>query len=377
MRSRFALLSIDHFVQFFTMSTSRWTPDQAWIWYRKQAWLVGCNFLPSSAINQLEMFQADDYERHRETLVRELDWAAKLGMNTLRIFLHDLLWGADAAGFCRRLDDFLDLCAARGIRPMIVFFDACHRPEPRIGRQPAPTPGIHNPGWAQSPSVSALMDDAEWPRLERYVTGVLARYGADDRILCWDLYNEPCNGGFDGNETKQPASARLVTEVFAWARAAAPMHPLTVCTWTPELNPVSGHDEDALPLPQRELLRAQRAAVALSDVISFHDYNPASKVRDQIERLATLGRPLLCTEYLARTIGSLFSECLPLFREHSIAAYNWGFVAGKSQTYQPWNTPADSPEPNPWFHDILRPDGTPFDADETRLIRELTGRGER
>ncbi len=333
---------------------------------------MGCNFLPSTAINQMEMFQSHDYDRHRETLIRELDWAADVGMNTLRVFLHDLLWTADADGLYHRIDDFLDLCAARRIRPMLVFFDACHRPEPRIGAQPLPAPGLHNPGWAQSPAVSALMDETEWSRLERYVTDVLKRFGSDERILCWDLYNEPCNGGFDGNETKQPASARLVTEVFAWARGTDPIHPLTVCIWEFTLDPLADHDEALLPSHQLALLQAQRTAAAQADIISFHDYSPAAKIRHKIDRLQSLGRPVLCTEYLARTVDCHLTECLPIFHDTKVAAYNWGFVAGKSQTYQPWGSEVGAAESSPWFHDLLRPDGTAFDPAETGLIRKLT-----
>lgn len=352
--------------------TTQWTPAEARAWYDAQPWLVGCNFLPSSAINQLEMFQPADYDRHRPVLVRELDWAAGLGMNTLRVFLHDLLWSSDASGFFRRLDDFLGLCAGRGIRPMLVFFDACHRPEPEAGPQPAPTPGIHNPGWAQSPAVSILMDSSRWPALERYVTDVLKRHGQDPRILCWDLYNEPCNSGFDGNNTKAGASARLVAEVFAWARAAAPAQPLTVCVWN-KPDPLATHDESALPEHQRHLLHAQRTALAQSDVISFHNYNPPAALRTHIAQLQALGRPVLCTEYMARNQQSLFQTCLPVFKETRVAAYNWGFVSGKSQTIFPWGSPEGAPEPAVWFHDILRQDGTPFDAEETGAIRRHTG----
>jgi len=350
---------------------SRWPSENVWDWYDQQTWLVGCNFLPSTAINQLEMFQPDDYDANRQTLVRELDWAADLGMNTLRVFLHDLLWSTDRDGFFRRLDDFLELCAERGIQPMLVFFDACHRPEPRPGRQPAPTPGIHNPGWAQSPSVPTLMDESRWPALEDYVSDTLARYGKDERILIWDLYNEPCNAGFDGNQSKAAQSTKLTRQVFRWARAASPSQPLTVCTWSnPE--PFLTHNLEDLPEFRKHLLEAQTFAVSNSDVISFHNYSGPDSLREKIHHLESYGRPILCTEYMARTIGSNFQECLPVLKEKRVGAYNWGFVAGKSQTFNPWRNPEGSPEPELWFHDILRPDGTPFDPEEVKIIRKLS-----
>ncbi|MEI8340711.1 MAG: 1,4-beta-xylanase [Verrucomicrobiota bacterium] len=352
--------------------TTQWTPEQVWTWHRKLPWLVGCNFLPSTAINQLEMFQPDDYDRHREVLARELGWAAGLGMNSLRVFLHDLLWAGDRDGFCRRFDDFLDLCAERRIRPMIVFFDACHRSEPKLGIQPDPIPGLHNPGWAQSPTVGTLKNESDWPRLEHYITEVLKRHGTDDRILCWDLYNEPCNAGFDFDETKAPFCEKLVTEVFGWARSAAPSQPLTVCTWQSP-DPQTEHDEAALTDYQRHVLATQRKALELSDIISFHNYGPSSALRMQIERLETLGRPLFCTEYMARTLHSRFEDSLPVLKKKNVAAYNWGFVSGKSQTIFPWGSPAGAPDPAIWFHDLLRPDGSAFDPNEMELIRKLTG----
>lgn len=352
--------------------SSRWTSEEAWTWYLRQPWLAGANFLPSTAINQLEMFQPADYDRNRPVLERELDWVAGLGMNTLRVFLHDLLWTADSDGFSRRLDDFLGLCASRAIRPMLVFFDACHRPEPKLGTQPAPVPGLHNPGWAQSPAVSLLTDETRWAVLERYVGAVLGRWGKDERILCWDLYNEPCNAGFDRNQGKAACSAKLVREVFAWARAASPTQPLTVCVWSaPE--PMQAHARENLSAFECSLLEAQTVALEQSDVLSFHNYSPADELRKQIEKFLPYDRPILCTEYMARTRGSVFQTCLPLLKEYGVAAYNWGFVAGKSQTLFPWGPPSDRGEPEVWFHDILRPDGTPFDPAEAEIIRRLCG----
>ncbi len=347
---------------------SRWTAEDARAWFAARPRPLGCNFLPSTAVNQLEMFQPDDYDRHRPVLVRELDWAAGAGLNSLRVFLHDLLWETDADGFFKRLDDFLDLCAARNIQPMLVFFDACHRPEPQPGPQPPPTPGLHNPGWAQSPAVSTLTNPTQWGRLERYVTDVLRRHGTDPRILCWDLYNEPCNGGFDGNSTKATASARLVTEVFAWARAAGAAQPLTVCAWNAP-RPLAPVNEDMLDAHGRALLAAQRTAVEHSDVLSFHDYGGPDSVRTWVTELSTLGRPVLCTEYMARTTGSRFDNILPILNELNVGAYHWGWVAGKSQTWFPWGPAGDPAEPALWFHDVLRPDGSPFNAAEIELLR--------
>ena len=169
----------------------RWETERADAWYRRQPWLVGCNFIPSSAINQLEMWQADTFDM--AIIERELGWAAELGMNTARVYLHHLAWEADANGFKTRIDRFLACSSRFGIRPILVIFDDCWNDNPKIGKQPEPVPGVHNSGWLQSPGRSAVNDPAAWPQLERYVRDVMGAFSQDDRVLMWDLYNEPGN----------------------------------------------------------------------------------------------------------------------------------------------------------------------------------------
>ena len=329
------------------MSTSRWTEAQAWEWYRAQPWLVGCNFIPSTAINQLEMWQAETFDP--ATIDRELGWAAGIGCNTMRVFLHDLLWETDRAGFLARLDRFLEICAGHAIRPLLVSFDDCWNQEPKPGLQPAPKPGVHNSGWMQSPGTTVVTGDpAGWSRLEGYVQGVLAAFGHDNRILGWDLYNEP------GNNKLGERSLPLLQAVFGWARAAAPSQPLTVGIW---------YDNAAL----------NEFSLAASDITSFHQYRAEPEgLRAQITSLKALGRPVICTEYMARQAGSLFERYLPVFKQEGVAAINWGLVDGKTQTKYPWGSPGGGPEPQPWFHEIFHTDGRPYDPAEVELIRSLT-----
>ena len=328
------------------MAFTRWSAEQAWDWYRGLPWLVGCNFIPSTAINQLEMWQAETFDPG--TIDRELGWAAGLGFNTARVFLHDLLWQSDRQGFLSRLDRFLGLCQAHAIRPLLVFFDDCWNQNPQLGPQPEPRPGVHNSGWVQSPGSSVVTDPAAWQRLEEYVRGVLAAFGQDRRILAWDLYNEP------GNNRLGEASLPLLQAVFDWARAASPEQPLTVGIWfgNPILNEFT---------------------LAASDFTSFHEYRAAPEaLLSRINELKALGRPVVCTEYMARQGGSLFNRYLPVFKDEAVGAYNWGLVAGKTQTIYPWGSPGGEPEPDLWFHDIFRSDGTPYSADEVAMIRSLT-----
>jgi hypothetical protein len=323
----------------------RWSQEKANAWYAKQPWLVGCNFIPSSAINQLEMWQADTFDP--KTIDRELGWAADMGFNTMRVFLHDLAWEADAVGFKKRIDAYLEIATKHKIRTLFVLFDDCWNQHPKVGKQPDPIPGVHNSGWVQSPGTACVTDSKTWPRLEKYVKAMLSLFGKDRRILMWDLYNEPGNNGL--NEKSLP----LVEAVFRWAREARPQQPLTVGVW---------YDNRKLNHFQLEF----------SDVITFHNYNKADELRRQIQDLKKLGRPVICTEYMARTVGSKFQTHLPVFKEEKVGCYNWGFVSGKTQTIFPWGSKQGSPEPKLWFHDILCRDGTPFDKAEVAAIKKLT-----
>jgi len=172
-------------------TADRWTEQKANAWYQQQPWLVGSDYIPADAINQLEMWQADTF--NPQQIDKELGWAEGLGMNTMRVFLHDLLWQQDSAGFTERLDSFLTIAAKHHIRPMLVLFDSVWEPMPKLGRQHPPIPGIHNSGWVQSPGAIALQDAAQYPRLEVYVRGVVHAFADDQRVLAWDVWNEPDN----------------------------------------------------------------------------------------------------------------------------------------------------------------------------------------
>lgn len=344
----------------------RWSAERAWAWWRAQPWPVGCNFVPSSAGSQLEMWQAATWDP--ETIDRELGWAADLGLNLVRVYLHDLLWEHEREGFLERLDSFLGIAERRGLRMLAVFFDDVWDPEPRPGPQREPHPGRHNSIWVKSPGVPALRaypDDAALrARLEEYVHGVVAAFAADPRIFAWDLYNEP-----GGNTPRQEAVGRaclpLLRDVFDWARAAGPEQPLTSGLWWNPLEPVD---------PEIHRVQLER-----SDIVSFHDYGPIEPLEALCDGLAALtGRPLLCTEYLARQLRSRFETHLPAFRARGIGAVHWGLVSGRSQTIHPWWSWLDEkpgPEPEVWFHDVLRVDGTPFDPAETAFLRRFLVEG--
>ena len=344
----------------------RWSPEAAHAWFQAQPWLVGCNFTPSNAINQLEMWQASTFDL--ATIDRELGLAASIGMNAVRVYLHDLLWLEDAAGFLDRIDAFLRAADSHGIRTMLVLFDSCWDPEPSLGPQPQPLEGVHNSGWVQSPGMPTLQDPSQYGRLEAYVRGVVARFGHDPRVLAWDIWNEPDNGAevalCDPALLKAKADlvVPLMVAAFGWARDMDPVHPLTSGIWL--------GDWSAPDL----LSPIQRAQTGNSDVISFHNYGIAADFAQRVNWLKTMGRPLLCTEYMARPAGSTFHDILPVAKEHGVGTFCWGLVKGKTQTHLPWDkweNPNIEGLKDRWFHDIFDEDGVPHDPAEVEFLRLL------
>jgi hypothetical protein len=347
------------------MEPQRWSERTARNWYARQPWLVGSNYIPATAVNQLEMWQADTFDPER--IDTELGWARSLGMNTVRVFLHDLLWQQDAAGFIERIDIFLRIADRHKIRPMLVLFDSCWDPFPQLGKQQAPNPGVHNSGWVQSPGASALTDPAQYPRLAAYVKGVVGAFANDKRILAWDIWNEPDNLNTLSYGPLEPANKidlvlGLLPKAFKWARAARPTQPLTSGVW-------NGRWSTSEALTAMEKIQLQ-----LSDVLSFHSYDQPDEFKKRVEWLQRYGRPILCTEYMARGNRSTFQEMLPILK-YKVGAYNWGLVAGKTQTHLPWDSwekPYTDREPTSWFHEILCIDGRPYRPEEVDFIKEMT-----
>ena len=340
--------------------TERWTGEAARNWYAGLPWLVGANYVPSTAVNELEMFQAATFDEARND--RELGFAAAFGLNCVRVFLHPLLW--QEAGFLERLDRFFTLAARHGLHVMPVLFDSCWDPRPHPGAQPDPIPGVHNSRWVQSPGAVWLASPAHEPLLQAYVREVVGAFRDDKRILAWDIWNEPDNGWgvyeqFEP-EDKLARVERLLPLAFAWAREAGPSQPLTSAPWAGDvLNPTP----------------VQRTQLELSDVLSFHNYEGPESFAARIEQLRPLRRPILCTEYLARPHGSTFSAILPVARAANVGVMHWGLVTGRTQTRLPWDSwtqpYVNGREPAEWYHDILHADGTAYREGERRLVLDL------
>jgi Cellulase (glycosyl hydrolase family 5) len=351
----------------FAAPAQAWSTKQANDWYSQQPFLVGSNFLPSTAINQLEMWQPDTFDL--PTLDRELGFAEGLGMNTMRVFLHNLLWQQDSQGFLNRMDQFLQVADKHHIRITFVIFDSVWDPYPKIGKQREPRPHVHNSGWVQSPGAGMLQNPSRWDKeLKPYVEGVIGHFRDDKRVLMWDLMNEPDNDNppYKGKELSNKAALalKLLKEEWIWARQAKPSQPLTSGVWQDDWS------SDA------KLSQMARFQLQYSDVITFHSYGPPDEMRSRIQSLQHFGRPIICTEYMARPLGSTFAAILPILKQARVGAYNWGFVNGKSQTIYPWDSweKQYTAEPPVWFHDIFRKDGTPYDPQEIAVIKQFTGK---
>jgi len=355
------------------VTDKKWSVEKANNWYQARPWLRGCNFIPSTAINQLEMWQSETFDP--ETINRELGWAADLGFNAMRVYLHDLAWYDDPQGFKERIDQYLAISDRYGIKTIFVLFDDCWHDNPELGVQPAPRPGIHNSGWVKGPGIKALKDKTQWKRLEDYVKDILGTYGKDERVVIWDIYNEPKNnflvslnlpvvlrpiaivGKLIEHLLISSSTKQLLYKAFSWARETNPSQPLTAGLYY--LRPFLG-------------AKLNSACLELSDVVSFHSYFGLHDTKKIVADLEKSGRPLVCTEYLARSAGSTFREVMPFFKSKKIGAINWGLVAGKTQTMYSWEDHyPNGEEPPLWFHDILRVDGTPYSQDEKSFIQAI------
>ena len=349
----------------------RWSAEQAWAWKARHPWLRGCNYMPADCANRIDQWQALDCEKHFETAATELKLAHGIGFNTVRLILEFTVWDQDHDGFMARLDRFLDLAWANGIAAMICFGNDCTVPKSDANSRPHLGPqhcdwGYHG-GRRKSQHGSfvgqvgySLLDDEDTrERFFQMVAEIVAKYAHDERVVVWDLFNEP------GNNGRKDISIPHVQRIFDTARACAPDQPLTTATW---------HGKG-------RLFPVERLAMDLSDVISFHSYTTYAEVVELVAEYRKEGRPLMCSEWLNRIANNTIQEIFPLFYLMGVDCWMWGFVAGLYQTYEPWesywNMVRDGSFPpdfdiTKWQHDLIRPSLRPYDPREVELIRRFT-----
>lgn len=350
---------------------SQWSKSQAQEWYNEHGWACGFNYLPRTAVNWTEMWQAETFDAH--TIDQELEWAHNYGYNALRTNLPFIVWEDDRDGLLARIDTFLAIAAKHHIQVMLTLMDDCgfSGDEPYLGPQKDPVPNLHNSQAAASPGRAIVMSPSLWPRIEAYVRDVLTRFKNDERVAIWDLYNEPGNRGVfvgpgessDIDDALEEFALTLMVSAFSWAHDVRPSQPLTVGAWHVE------HDDYATfehPI--------DATALALSDIVSYHNYNTVACQLEILDKLSQRGRPVLCTEWLARHLDCNLTEQLPLFSAFDTGCYHWGLVEGRTQTWIPWPVVQRS-QPDwqsRWYHDVLHADGRPWCEQEMKMVKALS-----
>ena len=233
---------------------------------------------------------------------------------------------------------------------------------------------MHNSQWVQAPGAYILGDSLRHIEVKNYIKGIVTHFADDQRVIGWDLYNEPgnLNAGvpgydeFEVKENKDIYTLSLLKKAFKWVREVNPSQPITTSVWKAD-----GKDKNWSKLDS--LSDLSRFTILNSDIISFHTYGNIDEMRLRINQLKKYNRPILCTEYLARGQGSTFQAMLPLLKEEQVSAINWGFVAGKTNTLFPWSSWEKEFDslPKVWHHDIYMPDKTPYDQNEIDFIKEI------
>lgn len=295
------------------------------------------------------MWQASTFDL--PTIKKELALAAATGFTSTRVFIQYIVWQADPDGFRNRFNQFLEVAESHNISVVPVLFDDCAFGEPLqldpfLGEQRDPIPGMVLSSWTPSPGNMIGTDPSEQANLKAYLQDMVSTYGADSRILFWDLFNEPM-------AKSQVGTISFLQTIFSWAREINPTQPLTVAVY--------GNMDKTL--------------FSLCDVISFHAYMSTEKLEKEIANLrgfdTNTGYPVICTEWMARPLGGDFITGLPLLKSENVWCYQWGLVNGRTQTQFPWWNAAggEVDSTHGWFHDIFHSDLTPYRPDEIAVIK--------
>ncbi len=345
--------------------SGQWSKEKAWKWYNSHPWIRGCNFMPSDCANRIDMWQEYGFPQHFETAEREIALAESIGFNSVRIILEFDVWEAQHDGFLERLDKYLTMFYRHGITAMMVLANDCSVPRAfwkraSFGEQHYDV-GYHG-GRKVSPhgahgelSYHHLDDPAIAERYYEFVREIITLYAHDERVLIWNLFNEPGNNRHD-------LSLPHMEKFFEIAREIDPDQPLCA---------------DCLGDYYKEGSIIGERALELSDIISFHNYNSYAENVEVIEKIKALGRPALDTEWLHRIFHNDVESIYPLLYLEKIGAYNWGFVLGKYQTHEPWNgiwermEKGEEFDVTKWQHDLFRPSFRPYNPREIDLIKKF------
>ena len=356
-----------------------WPKEKAWEWYRAQPWMRGCNYMPASCANRVDQWQELGCEERFAEMERELQVAESIGFNTLRIIVELQgfgVWLEEHDGFMERFERCLEIMDKHNMRAIVVLGNDCMRPK-SVWKLPKPGPqhydiGYHG-GRKQSQHGSfpgeighSQVDDPELkPKFFAMCEELMTKYREDRRIVIWNIWNEP------GNSNRGEVSAAPLKELFELAWKIDPVQPLAADLW-----------RDDFGTDPKSKNQAQCVAGQLSDIISYHCY---SDYEHQVRVIRLLrkhyDRPMVNTEWLARIMHNDVFTAYPLYYIEGIGCTCWGFVAGKYQTYEPWESAwkqieKGTPESKTWdmtkwLHDLYRPSLRPYDPKEIDLIKRF------
>ncbi len=358
---------------------TQWSAESANRWYEKLPWLRGCNFIGSDCANRFDMWQSYRAREKLLTAERELALCQELGFNTVRIWIIFEAWLNEPEFFMEMLESYLTLCADHKLSVMLCLTNEEDLPRGefeafegrKVGEQEYAL-GYHQGRFPESPKAAARprWHYAQSPKLApafwQMIREIVTRYAEDERILCWNVYNEP-------GAALDEACVPILERMFQVVRSLDPSQPLTADVWR-------GLGDNDWPLHREEAIALQN-----SDIISFHNYQPFPEFCKAVDQFRTHGRPLFCTEWLHRICHNEVRDTYPLMYIANIANYCWGFVVGKTQTNEPWELTWEQYE-NPdiptdydftkWQHDLFRPSLRPYDPRETELIRTYNRLGD-
>jgi hypothetical protein len=175
----------------------------------------------------------------------------------------------------------------------------------------------------------------------------MKQFKRDSRVLYWDLYNTA------GNSELWEVTLPLMDQTFQWARDVNPEQPLAVAAWTKFGSAMSA----------RMLER--------SDLVSFQSFDNEQQVAAIIELLQRYKRPMICSDWLLRQQDNRFDNILPLFAVHRVGWFNHGLANGKTQAWIQQKLYRSKRDPELWQHDVLKADGTAYNAKEVELIQNF------
>lgn len=356
----------------------KWTEEKIWNWYNSKSWIRGCNYISSDCANRIDQWQSYQCEERFETEERELELAQSIGFNSIRVIVEYDVWKKEHDEFMNNLERHISIANNHGMTVMIVLSNECCVPkdaykETVLGPQHYDL-GYHG-GRKISPhqsgaSTYSIIDEPEIA--EHYlemVKEIISKYKSDERVIAWNLMNEPGN-------RREDKSLGFLKRLFEVAREIDPIQPLAADVW-------GDVDEKGYPLRNIE-----RVALENSDFVSFHCYGDFCRMVKKVTALKKMGRPLICTEWLCRIRNNYVHDNFPYFFSEKIGCYNWGLVASyKTQYFEPYNRiwdELDNPEVDTsnlnvtaWMHDLFRPSHHPYDPKEIAIIKEFTALADR